>query len=101
MNNSYFDFDFLILDPTCSCTASGDPHYRTFDGQIIHFFGACKYTVAAHDNSACRFTVEAKHEYRGGNKKVTFMRLVDIKFHGHVYRLHMDRKLYVSMHNVL
>ncbi|XP_063402487.1 zonadhesin-like [Mytilus trossulus] len=84
------------INPTCSCTASGDPHYRTFDGQIIHFFGACKYTVAAHDNSACRFAVEAKHEYRGGNNKVTFMRLVDLKFHGHVYRLHMDRKLYVD-----
>ena len=27
------------------CSASGDPHFRTFDGHMIHFMGVCVYTL--------------------------------------------------------
>jgi hypothetical protein len=28
------------------CSASGDPHYITFDGVDYNFMGACAYTLA-------------------------------------------------------
>ena len=36
------------------CTAYGDPHYKTCDGQDINFMGACKMTLS----STCERTTE-------------------------------------------
>jgi fructose-1,6-bisphosphatase len=35
----------MDISETCTCMASGDPHYKTYDGQMIHFMGTCKYTL--------------------------------------------------------
>ncbi|XP_033741868.1 zonadhesin-like [Pecten maximus] len=53
--------------PVCFCQASGDPHYRMFDGQIVHFMGTCKYTLSRYDKKgdSCSYAVEVdgKHVY--------------------------------------
>ncbi|XP_066271170.1 uncharacterized protein [Branchiostoma lanceolatum] len=43
-----------------TCSASGDPHYTTFDNNRHHFQGPCRYTFAK-DCGNGDFTVETQH----------------------------------------
>ncbi|XP_045432612.1 kielin/chordin-like protein isoform X2 [Pipistrellus kuhlii] len=52
------------LPRPASCMAFGDPHYRTFDGRLLHFQGGCRYVLARH----CRggdFSVHVTNSDRG------------------------------------
>uniref|UniRef100_A0A8C3PP65 VWFD domain-containing protein n=1 Tax=Calidris pygmaea TaxID=425635 RepID=A0A8C3PP65_9CHAR len=60
--------------PTCvheaplTCWATGDSHYRTFDGKAFHLMGTCTYTLTKtchQDPTIPFFSVEAKNEARG------------------------------------
>ncbi|RUS89864.1 hypothetical protein EGW08_002394, partial [Elysia chlorotica] len=49
---------------------------------MIHFQGACTYTLAQSKNSrngTCPFKVDVKNEHRKGNNRVTFTRVVYVK----------------------
>lgn len=84
---------FYIAE-TCTCTASGDPHYKTYDGAMIHFMGVCKYTLTEVINGS--FVVEVKNEYRGWNRRVSYTRLVDVKIDSTHIRLHKRHQVFVS-----
>lgn len=86
----------------CRCSAVGDPHYRTFDGNMIHFYGICKYTLAKSiGGGACAFDVQVKNERRGRNRRVSYTRFVEVKMAGRTYRLDQRRRVYVSLSKYL
>lgn len=63
----------------CSCEGSGDPHYYTPDGAVIHFMGTCKYTLwkSTIPSDQCEFKVETKNERRYGYTHVSYTRMID------------------------
>jgi hypothetical protein len=69
---------FFVID-FCICDGSGDPHYYTPDGAVIHFMGTCKYTLwnSTITNDRCEFRVETKNERRSGNNNVAWTRFID------------------------
>lgn len=88
---------YCMFPETCTCTASGDPHYKTYDGSMIHFMGVCKYTLTKVKNSRSNiFNVEVKNEYHGRNTRVSYTRLVDVKLGKTTIRLHKRHQVYVS-----
>ena len=44
------------------CTASGDPHYVTFNGQKIHFQGVCTYRLVEVRNGTYGMRVYVKNQ---------------------------------------
>uniref|UniRef100_A0A4W3IGA5 Uncharacterized protein n=1 Tax=Callorhinchus milii TaxID=7868 RepID=A0A4W3IGA5_CALMI len=76
---------------TATCSASGDPHYRTFDGLPFDFQGTCRYTLSelcapAADLTAFRVTVENE---RRGSTAVSWTRQVRVLVYG--YQVQMTR----------
>ena len=83
----------------CECTASGDPHYRTFDGAMIHFQGECEYTLARSlaAQGDCAFEVTAQNEHRWEGALVTFTKKVNVRMLGLEIALQKGNKLMVNI----
>ncbi|XP_069920547.1 zonadhesin isoform X2 [Oryctolagus cuniculus] len=67
---------------SATCSASGDPHYLTFDGALHHFMGTCNYVLTQpcrHRPQENSFVVSATNEIRDGNLEVSYVRAVHVQ----------------------
>lgn len=67
-----------------TCSASGDPHYITFDGLWFDFQGTCIYQLVGlcqKSNDLTDFQVNVQNEFRG-SKVVSYTSAVQIKLFG-------------------
>ncbi|CAM5137605.1 unnamed protein product, partial [Eretmochelys imbricata] len=79
-----------------TCSASGDPHYYTFDGRVHHFMGNCTYTLSKVCNGSRGlppFDVSTTNEHRGSNTKVSYVKSVHVDVYGTQISLLKNRKV--------
>ena len=61
---------FVLYIHTAS--ASGDPHYRSFDKKCYDFMGEGKFVAfRIQDQTNIEFELQAEHKYWGRNHRVT------------------------------
>ncbi|XP_042201484.1 zonadhesin-like [Callorhinchus milii] len=71
------------LKGSSTCTASGDPHYTSFDKKKFNFHGNCTYVMSQTCNSTqTPFSVYASNEHRNGKKTVSYVKAVYVQVYG-------------------
>nr|XP_006122266.3 IgGFc-binding protein-like [Pelodiscus sinensis] len=86
-----------------SCTASGDPHYTSFDGLRFDFQGSCQYQLAGRcqgQEELEDFQVLVQNDNRG-LQAVSFTRAMEVRVYGVNITVSRDHPGKVLMNGVL
>uniref|UniRef100_A0A672F9W9 VWFD domain-containing protein n=1 Tax=Salarias fasciatus TaxID=181472 RepID=A0A672F9W9_SALFA len=88
--------------PHGTCYASGDPHYKTFDGMKYDFQGTCRYILAKDCNATGlrQFSVEAKNEPWNG-QLVSVTAEVFVKVWGYEVRMSRNNRGMVEVRGII
>uniref|UniRef100_A0ABM5GLJ4 Kielin/chordin-like protein isoform X1 n=1 Tax=Pogona vitticeps TaxID=103695 RepID=A0ABM5GLJ4_9SAUR len=81
-----------------TCVVFGDPHYRTFDGRMVHFQGSCTY-VLAQDCDGGDFSIHVTNDDRG-RQGVSWTKEVTVLVGDSTVRLLQDRVVMVDAQTV-
>ncbi|KAK2180064.1 hypothetical protein NP493_457g01016 [Ridgeia piscesae] len=66
------------MEEPATCIGYGDPHYRTFDGALVHMQGMCTYVMSA-DCKNNDFSVEVQHHDLDGGGVVSWVESVTLR----------------------
>uniref|UniRef100_H0X0D9 VWFD domain-containing protein n=1 Tax=Otolemur garnettii TaxID=30611 RepID=H0X0D9_OTOGA len=86
-----------------TCSASGDPHYLTFDGALHHFMGTCAYILTRPcwlRSQETYFVVSTSNENRGGILESSFVKAVHVQVFNLRISLLKGSKVMVNGHRV-
>lgn len=78
------------------CSATGDPHYRTFDGKFYSFMGHCKY-ILAQDAATNSFLVVVDNFPCGTDNTQACTKTVNVYLKNSTIHIHLKRGSSVSV----
>lgn len=88
-----------LLPGAATCSASGDPHYLTFDGALHNFMGTCAYVLVRPCVASSRennFLVTTTNEIRDGNLELSYIKSVNVQIFNLKISLIKGRRVVVS-----